>query len=52
MILDSEEQKQELLSLLSIVPFQGNIAQGIDKLMDKVRQLMVLIQMAKIEEKK
>jgi len=50
MILDSEEQKQELLSLLAIVPFQGNISQGIDKMMDRVRQLMFLIQNAKIEK--
>jgi|GEM_PF-4888023 len=47
MILDSEEQKQNLLSLLSIVPFNGNISQGVDRMVAQVRELMEVIKNAK-----
>lgn len=50
MTLDSEKQKQDLLSLLAIVPFQGNISQGIDKFVMEVKQLMSEVQMAKVGE--
>ena len=49
MILDSEEQKQNLLSLLAIVPFNGNISQGIDRMVMQVRELMGVVKNAKVE---
>lgn len=52
MILDSEEQKQNLLSLLAIVPFQGNISQGIDQMIARVKELMEIIKQARIDDKK
>jgi hypothetical protein len=51
MILDSEEQKQELLSLLVLVPIQGNLFQGIDKILDRIKLLIATIEKAKIEDK-
>ena len=50
MILDSEQQKQNLISLLKLVPFQGNLSQGIDKLVNEVMDLIMLIEKAKIQE--
>lgn len=52
MILDSEEQKQNLLSLLAIVPFNGNISQGIDRMVSQVRELMVIVKQAEINNEK
>ena len=49
MILDSEEQKQNLLSLLAIVPFNGNISQGIDRMVMQVSELMGVVKNAKVE---
>lgn len=51
MILDNEKQKQDLISLLKIVPFQGTISQGIDQYIDMVKSLIVTIEKAEIEEK-
>ena len=51
MILDSEEQRNDLVSLLILVPVQGNLSQGVDKLVDRLRLYVRLIQQAKVEEK-
>ena len=50
MILDSEKQKQDLVSLLKIVPFQGNITQGIDKMVGEVKALISAIEQAEIKK--
>jgi hypothetical protein len=50
MILDSEEQKQNLLSLLAIVPFNGNISQGVDRMIMEVKNLMEVIKQAKVDD--
>ena len=51
MILDSEEQRNDLVSLLILVPVQGNLSQGVDKIIDRLRFYVQLIQQAKVEEK-
>ena len=50
MILDSEQQRQNLISLLKMVPFQGNISQGIDKMVEEVRTLINQIEKAEVKE--
>jgi len=51
MKVDSEEQRNDLVSLLILVPVQGNLSQGVDKLVDRLRLYVRLIQQAKVEEK-
>jgi len=51
MILDSEEQRNDLVSLLILVPVQGNLSQGVDRLVDRLKLYVQLIQQAKVEEK-
>jgi hypothetical protein len=48
MILDSEEQKQELLSILQIVPIQGTFSQGIQQMVQRLGQLIETVKNAKI----
>jgi hypothetical protein len=49
MILDSEEQKQELLSVLQIVPIQGTVSQGVHQLVQRLINLIESVKNASIE---
>jgi len=48
MILDSEEQKQELLSVLQIVPIQGTFSQGIQQMVQRLGQLIETVKNATV----
>ncbi len=50
MTLDNERQREELISLLKLVPIQGNLSQGIDKIVDSILALIKTIEGAKIEK--
>lgn len=49
MILDNEQQRQELLSLLSLVPIQGNLNQGVDKIIQSIMALIETIKNADVK---
>ena len=48
MILDSEEQKQELLSVLQIVPIQGTFSQGVHQMVQRLGMLIETVRNATI----
>lgn len=50
MILDNEEQRQELLSVLQIVPIQGTFSQGVDQMVQRLGQLIETVKNASIKE--